>query len=254
MKKKEEEEEEEEASSSSQRRVHMTAESAEDFLGIFLGKKARLADNHIEDPPAGLASSIASPIHDGRGNTGAGSNAEAVTPPSAHGKTAVSGSKDRAKGLREFSWRVCMKVEEKGCTSYNEVADELVHEMSHDDPSYDQKNIRRRVYDALNVLMAIGVITKDRKLIRWIGLPSGVRQEINELEREKQELVEAIGLKRRIISERLRNEVAIRRLILRNKTLDSAGQLTNRATVKLPFLLLHVHKDAIINGYVTQDG
>lgn len=169
-------------------------------------------------------------------------------------KRTMSGSKDKGKGLREFSWRVCMKVEEKGCTSYNEVADELVREMSYDSPTYDQKNIRRRVYDALNVLMAIGVITKDKKLIRWIGLPSGARQEINELEREKRELSEAITLKRRIISERLRNEVAIRRLILRNKTLDSQGLLTDRAIVKLPFLLLHVHKDAVINGYVTREG
>ncbi len=169
-------------------------------------------------------------------------------------KKTMSSSKDKGKGLREFSWRVCMKVEEKGCTSYNEVADELVREMSFDSPSYDQKNIRRRVYDALNVLMAIGVIAKDKKLIRWIGLPSGARQEINELEREKRELVEAIAFKRRIISERLRNEVAMRRLILRNKALDNEGQLTDRATVKLPFLLLHVNKDAVINGYVTQEG
>jgi hypothetical protein len=33
----------------------------------------------------------------------------------------------------------------------------------------DPKNIRRRVYDALNVLMAINFITKDKKEIRWIG-------------------------------------------------------------------------------------
>jgi hypothetical protein len=164
-------------------------------------------------------------------------------------------SRDKAKGLREFSYRVSMKVEEKGCTSYNEVADELVHDMAREHPTYDQKNIRRRVYDALNVLMAIGVIAKEKKLIRWIGLPSsGVRQEINELENEKRALLEAISAKRKIISERLRNEVAIRRLILRNKKLDILGQLTNRATVRLPFLLLHVPKSAIINGYVTQDG
>lgn len=33
------------------------------------------------------------------------------------------------KGLRHFSAKVCAKVEEKGSTSYNEVADELVQEM-----------------------------------------------------------------------------------------------------------------------------
>lgn len=37
--------------------------------------------------------------------------------------------------------------------------------------AYDEKNIRRRVYDALNVLMAMDIITKDKKEISWQGLP-----------------------------------------------------------------------------------
>ena len=35
-----------------------------------------------------------------------------------------------------------------------------------------KKNIRRRVYDALNVLMAMGIISKEKKDIRWIGIPT----------------------------------------------------------------------------------
>jgi hypothetical protein len=35
-----------------------------------------------------------------------------------------------------------------------------------------QKNIRRRVYDALNVLMAMNIISKEKKEIRWLGLPT----------------------------------------------------------------------------------
>jgi transcription factor Dp-1/transcription factor Dp-2 len=38
-------------------------------------------------------------------------------------------------------------------------------------PKVDQKNIRRRVYDALNVLMALGIIQKDKKDIKWLGYP-----------------------------------------------------------------------------------
>lgn len=34
------------------------------------------------------------------------------------------------KGLRHFSMKVCKKVEEKGKTTYNEVADELVAEVN----------------------------------------------------------------------------------------------------------------------------
>lgn len=72
-----------------------------------------------------------------------------------------------------FFRKVCRKVEEKGTTTYNEVADELVQELAAEgefgsgkEPHYDDKNIRRRVYDALNVLMAIDIISKDRKEIK----------------------------------------------------------------------------------------
>ena len=34
------------------------------------------------------------------------------------------------KGLRHFSMKVCEKVQAKGTTSYNEVADELVNELT----------------------------------------------------------------------------------------------------------------------------
>ena len=39
------------------------------------------------------------------------------------------GGKQGDKGLRHFSMKVCEKVEQKGRTTYNEVADELVAEF-----------------------------------------------------------------------------------------------------------------------------
>ena len=39
------------------------------------------------------------------------------------------GGKQGDKGLRHFSMKVCEKVEQKGKTTYNEVADELVAEF-----------------------------------------------------------------------------------------------------------------------------
>lgn len=47
---------------------------------------------------------------------------------------------------------------------------------------YDEKNIRRRVYDALNVLMAMDIISKEKKEIQWKGLPS---TSVNNLEQLK---------------------------------------------------------------------
>ena len=42
----------------------------------------------------------------------------------------ASGGRTVGKGLRHFSMKVCEKVESKGRTTYNEVADELVKDYS----------------------------------------------------------------------------------------------------------------------------
>ena len=59
-------------------------------------------------------------------------------------------------------------------TTYNEVADDLVQEFTSlrgNGASFDEKNIRRllRRYQRL---MAMGIISKEKKEIRWCGLPS----------------------------------------------------------------------------------
>lgn len=105
--------------------------------------------------------------------------------------------------------RVCQKVKEKGVTSYNEVADELVAEETDDasssagngNASYDQKNIRRRVYDALNVLMAMNIISKEKKEIKWIGLPTSSAQECEEIEIQNQQARERIHEKQQQLRE-----------------------------------------------------
>ena len=38
-------------------------------------------------------------------------------------------SDSKGKGLRHFAMKVCQKVQHKGVTTYNEVADELVSEL-----------------------------------------------------------------------------------------------------------------------------
>lgn len=45
----------------------------------------------------------------------------------------------------------------------------------------DEKNIRRRVYDALNVLLALDIIARDKKDIHWKGLPSTNVQDLEKI-------------------------------------------------------------------------
>ncbi|KAF9380826.1 Transcription factor Dp-2 [Mortierella sp. AD011] len=79
-----------------------------------------------------------------------------------------------ARGLRSYAQRVCERVQAKGSTSYIELVHELcggtTGENASDIPETTaQENIRRRVYDALNVLEATGIISFDNKDIRWVG-------------------------------------------------------------------------------------
>uniref|UniRef100_A0A9L0TE05 Transcription factor n=1 Tax=Equus caballus TaxID=9796 RepID=A0A9L0TE05_HORSE len=154
------------------------------------------------------------------------------------GKRNRKGEKN-GKGLRHFSMKVCEKVQRKGTTSYNEVADELVAEFSAADnhilPSesaYDQKNIRRRVYDALNVLMAMNIISKEKKEIKWIGLPTNSAQECQNLE-----------------------QIAFKNLVQRNR---QAEQQASRppppnSVIHLPFILVNTSKKTVIDCSISND-
>jgi hypothetical protein len=103
-------------------------------------------------------------------------NSGSQTPVQQLPKSAATPASSDKKGLRSFSGQVCQKVRDKKTTTYNEVADELVKDFAlsemNEDLKYDEKNIRRRVYDALNVLMALEIISKDKKSISWRGFGS----------------------------------------------------------------------------------
>lgn len=58
-----------------------------------------------------------------------------------------------------------------------------------DSEGYDEKNIRRRVYDAFNVLQAIKVIKKQGKEITWVGRPQEQTQQILGLRQKRKELI-----------------------------------------------------------------
>ncbi|TRY85166.1 hypothetical protein DNTS_006355, partial [Danionella cerebrum] len=166
------------------------------------------------------------------------------------------------KGLRHFSMKVCEKVQKKGTTSYNEVADELVTEFTHasslmptDSQVYDQKNIRRRVYDALNVLMAMNIISKEKKEIRWIGLPTNSAQECHNLELEKQKRLERIRQKRAQLEELILQQIAFKNLVQRNQAMEAASQSRPPvgSVIQLPFIIFNTDVRTIIDCSISSD-
>jgi len=164
------------------------------------------------------------------------------------------------KGLRHFSMKVCEKVKAKGTTTYNEVADELVAELtdprcqSPSDPQYDQKNIRRRVYDALNVLMAMNIISKEKKEIRWLGLPTNSLQEANSMENDKAERLERIKTKTKQLQDLILQQIAFKNLVERNREAEKVtGAPTPNSTIQLPFIIVGTSKKTVIDCSISDD-
>ncbi|XP_010558176.1 PREDICTED: transcription factor-like protein DPB [Tarenaya hassleriana] len=175
------------------------------------------------------------------------------------GQRAVGPDKS-GRGLRQFSMKVCEKVESKGRTTYNEVADELVAEFAdpgNNGPSpgqqqYDEKNIRRRVYDALNVLMAMDIISKDKKEIQWKGLPRTSLSDIEELKTERLALRNRIDKKAAYLQELEEQYVGLQNLVRRNGRLYSSGNAPSGG-VALPFILVQTRPHATVEVEISED-
>ncbi|XP_025074414.1 LOW QUALITY PROTEIN: transcription factor Dp-1 [Pogonomyrmex barbatus] len=165
------------------------------------------------------------------------------------------------KGLRHFSMKVCEKVKKKGTTSYNEVADELVGEFTNPahinsltDQQYDQKNIRRRVYDALNVLMAMNIISKEKKEIRWLGLPTNSLQECVALEKDKKKKIERIKAKTQQLHQLILSHISFKNLVERNRLNENArGPPKPNSAIQLPFLIVNTSKKTVIDCSISND-
>ncbi|GFR47498.1 hypothetical protein Agub_g9227 [Astrephomene gubernaculifera] len=87
------------------------------------------------------------------------------------GRHAARDTSRSAGGLRHFSFKVVEKIRLRSRTTYNAVANELVDDLNSSGASAkDGKSIRRRCYDAINVLLACGLIKRDdKKQIVWRG-------------------------------------------------------------------------------------
>ena len=180
--------------------------------------------------------------------------------------TTVLVEKDKKnQGLRQFSLRVCRQVEHKMTTTYNEVADELVKEFKDEETDVcDEKNIRRRAYDALNVLTAMDIIAKDKKDIRWKGWPpmmgdDGAPSAASHVHREKKRLRWKIEQKQRELQDKehhLRELatqfVCLKQLLARNAQPEQA-QTVAKHKILLPFVVVNTDKDNWIDLVISEN-
>ncbi|KAE8782812.1 hypothetical protein D1007_43755 [Hordeum vulgare] len=153
-----------------------------------------------------------------------------------------TGSTSEEVVLIEIS-RVCEKVEAKGRTTYNESAYEAQR--------FDEKNIRRRVYDAFNVLIALRVIAKEKKEIRWMGLSNYRYEKLKKLEEVRKELVNKIRHKKALLQEIEKQFDDLQNIKLRNETLQSSAENVNG--IRLPFVLVKTSRKARVEIEISED-
>lgn len=119
---------------------------------------------------------------------------------------------------------------------------------------YDQKNIRRRVYDALNVLMAMNIISKEKKEIRWLGLPTNSLQECVALEKDKKKKIERIKAKTQQLHRIILQHIAIKNLVERNRLNESVyGPPKPNSAIQLPFIIINTDRKTVVNCSISND-
>ena len=89
-------------------------------------------------------------------------------------KSHLSNSRNTAFGLKEISKRVMEIIKQSGQTTYKAISDQIVNEINEkntkdDKKTKDEKNIRRRIYDSLNVMKSMKLFHRDKnsKTIMW---------------------------------------------------------------------------------------
>jgi hypothetical protein len=145
---------------------------------------------------------------------------------------AFGDSKNRSsRGLRVLSLKVRDIVSKKKKTSYKEVAEALLQDLnqkmkgkSQAEISKEEQNVKRRVYDALNVLIAADVLRKEGKLVccenSSLNQGAGKRKQKNDKEsliEQIQEIKKRKKEKMEALQELVFKSLALRNLVRRNK-------------------------------------
>ena len=130
-----------------------------------------------------------------------------------------------------------------------------VSELSQSDLQYDEKNIRRRVYDALNVLMAMDIITKEKKNIMWRGLPTNTEQEGARLQMDVSTRKDRIEKKAQHLQELISQQISFTHLVSRNQPANggAAERASEEQRLALPFIIVNTRKETVIDCEMAED-
>jgi hypothetical protein len=151
-------------------------------------------------------------------------------------------------GLKDISKKVVEIIRNSESTTYKEIADEIVKHVIVKNEN-DGKNIRRRIYDALNVLKAIKLFTVNeaKRIIYCKGTDEGENEKIYK-DIEDQKII--LGKKNEEYHDLMNQKDIFNNMIDWNKKTDcESGQ----EKLKIPFLVVSYLKSPISNVIITSN-
>lgn len=102
--------------------------------------------------------------------------------------------------------------------------------------------------------MAMNIISKEKKEIRWLGLPTNSLQECAQLENEKKRKIERIRQKTQQLYDLVMHQVSFKNLVERNKELCRIhGPPQPNSTIQMPFIIVNTNKKTIIDCSISND-
>jgi hypothetical protein len=114
----------------------------------------------------------------------------------------------------------------------------------------------RRVYDALNVLMAMDIITKEKKNILWRGLPTNTEQEGARLQMDLNNRCERMERKRQHLADLVQQQISFKQLIARNRAAAGSSDTPvqpRENQIALPFIVVNTKKETVIDCEMAED-
>lgn len=102
--------------------------------------------------------------------------------------------------------------------------------------------------------MAMNIISKEKKEIRWIGLPTNSLQECVQLQKEKQKKTESVKEKVKQLQDLIMNQISFKNLTQRNKENEKKhGPPLPNSFIQLPFIVVNTNKKTVIDCSISND-
>ena len=100
----------------------------------------------------------------------------------------------------------------------------------------------------------MNIISKEKKEIRWLGLPTNSLQECTNIEKEIKEKYERVKAKTQQLHQILLQHIAIKNLIERNRQQESMfGKPKPNSVIRLPFIVINTDRKTVVNISISND-